>query len=416
MVDGAALQFSAAARPKHNNLQYVDYTSVLVQEMEIALDEEFLRRLLSFALELAPYGDTPQSRSSGSERDQGTVFERAPVRWWQQGHPGSSEGSTASTRYFFQELQFNALCLNVSFRRVPSAVDQSLTLISPVTLTLNALGMVAMSVERSPLRLSGLKMSQVLQTRTGLVSRVVRHYRNQGLQVRPSVGFGHCPHAALVLTLCSWLAGDQELYKVVFSLDMLGNPVGLINALGSGVKDFFVEPALGLVKSPKVQSHRTRARTTHMRTHSLTRGCLVCTQDFGQGLAHGSLSLLSNTARGVGMAATGIVSSVSRAAALLSLDDGYMRERQARTAAHRTDNVAQGLLAGGSDVAHGVTAGLTGLFTSPYQGAQREGVGGFFKGLGKVRWLLVKVARSRVHVHVATGIDRSGCQASDGYP
>ena len=193
----AELQFSAAARPKHNNLQYVDYTSVLVQEMEIALDEEFLRRLLSFALELAPYGDTPQSRSSGSERDQGTVFERAPVRWWQQGHPGSSEGSTASTRYFFQELQFNALCLNVSFRRVPSAVDQSLTLISPVTLTLNALGMVAMSVERSPLRLSGLKMSQVLQTRTGLVSRVVRHYRNQGLQVRPSLGFGHCPRRLL---------------------------------------------------------------------------------------------------------------------------------------------------------------------------------------------------------------------------
>ena len=277
MVDGAALQFSAAARPKHNNLQYVDYTSVLVQEMEIALDEEFLRRLLSFALELAPYGDTPQSRSNGSERDQGTVFERAPVRWWQQGHPGSSEGSTASTRYFFQELQFNALCLNVSFRRVPSAVDQSLTLISPVTLTLNALGMVAMSVERSPLRLSGLKMSQVLQTRTGLVSRVVRHYRNQGLQVRPSLGFGHCPRRLLcsrcahaVLTLCSWLAVGQELYKVVFSLDMLGNPVGLINALGSGVKDFFVEPALGLVKSPKVRSHRARARTTHMRTHSRT--------------------------------------------------------------------------------------------------------------------------------------------------
>lgn len=33
--------------------------------------------------------------------------------------------------------------------------------------------------------------------------------------------------------------------------DMLGNPVGLVNNLGTGVVDFFYEPAQGLVKSPK---------------------------------------------------------------------------------------------------------------------------------------------------------------------
>lgn len=32
---------------------------------------------------------------------------------------------------------------------------------------------------------------------------------------------------------------------------MLGNPVGLVNNLGTGVVDFFYEPAQGLVKSPK---------------------------------------------------------------------------------------------------------------------------------------------------------------------
>ena len=326
----ACAQFSAAARPKKNNLQYVDYMSVLIQEMEVALDEEFLRRLLVFATTLAAAADPGSSSANllvapGATTDaQGAdtgIFDRAPVKWWQEGHPGSSEGSTASTRYFFDELQLNALCINLSFRRVPAAVDQSFSLISPVTLTLNALGMVAMSVERSPLRLSGLKLTQVLQTRTGLVSRIVRHYRNQGL---------------------------QELYKVVFSLDMLGNPVGVINALGSGVKDFFVEPAKGLIKSPKVGVvWRSRVPTTSVtRHHTHATHVDTCVwrlraQDFGQGLAHGSLSLLSNTARGVGMAATGIVSSVSRAAALITLDDSYMRERQARTAAHRTDNVAQ---------------------------------------------------------------------------
>ena len=33
--------------------------------------------------------------------------------------------------------------------------------------------------------------------------------------------------------------------------DALGNPVGLFNNLGTGVVDFFYEPAQGLVKSPK---------------------------------------------------------------------------------------------------------------------------------------------------------------------
>jgi vacuolar protein sorting-associated protein 13A/C len=32
---------------------------------------------------------------------------------------------------------------------------------------------------------------------------------------------------------------------------MLGNPVGLVGNLGTGVADFFYEPAQGLVKSPK---------------------------------------------------------------------------------------------------------------------------------------------------------------------
>jgi len=35
----------------------------------------------------------------------------------------------------------------------------------------------------------------------------------------------------------------QQLYKLVGSFEFLGNPVGLVNNLGTGVKDFFYEPA-----------------------------------------------------------------------------------------------------------------------------------------------------------------------------
>jgi hypothetical protein len=44
---------------------------------------------------------------------------------------------------------------------------------------------------------------------------------------------------------------QQQVYKILGSADFLGNPVGLFSSLGTGVLDFFYEPAQGLVKSPE---------------------------------------------------------------------------------------------------------------------------------------------------------------------
>ena len=43
-----------------------------------------------------------------------------------------------------------------------------------------------------------------------------------------------------------------QLYmKVPGSLDIIGSPVGLLSSLGSGVADFFFEPAKGMTESPQ---------------------------------------------------------------------------------------------------------------------------------------------------------------------
>lgn len=42
-----------------------------------------------------------------------------------------------------------------------------------------------------------------------------------------------------------------ELHTLLGSTEILGNPVGLFHSVGSGVVDFFYEPAQGLVTSPK---------------------------------------------------------------------------------------------------------------------------------------------------------------------
>jgi hypothetical protein len=39
------------------------------------------------------------------------------------------------------------------------------------------------------------------------------------------------------------IQGLQEIHKILGSLDLLGSPVSLVHSLGTGVMDFFTEPA-----------------------------------------------------------------------------------------------------------------------------------------------------------------------------
>ena len=42
-----------------------------------------------------------------------------------------------------------------------------------------------------------------------------------------------------------------KLYKVVFNLNVIGNPVGLLGGLASGVVDLFYEPFMGIMVGPE---------------------------------------------------------------------------------------------------------------------------------------------------------------------
>ena len=106
-------------------------------------------------------------------------------------------------------------------------------------------------------------------------------------------------------------------------------------------------------------------------------------QDFGRGVAKGSLSLLRNTFGGLLGAASKITGSMSKAAAFLSLDDQFAREQQMRQAAQQPTDAVSGVMGGVQSLGMGVFRGVTGVVMDPIKGAQRSGVEGFFKGVGK---------------------------------
>lgn len=116
------------------------------------------------------------------------------------------------------------------------------------------------NVEEAPLALNGLMIQHLFSSQKDLVSRIIEHFKRAGL---------------------------KQAYKIVGSADFLGSPVNLVNNLGTGVYDFFHEPAKAIVRSPA---------------------------EFGLGLAKGTGSLLKNTTYAIFNTASKITSTVAKGA------------------------------------------------------------------------------------------------------
>jgi hypothetical protein len=150
--------------------------------------------------------------------------------------------------------------------------------------------------------------------------------------------------------------GIQEVYKILGSADFLGNPVGLFNSIGTGFKDFFFEPAQGLIESPEA---------------------------FGKGLAKGTLSLVKNSVYGTFNTVSKLSGTVGKGIATLSLDPEYIQKRQVKQAVEKPKHFGEGVMYGMKDLGVGILEGISGLVVQPVKGANQEGAKGFFKGLGR---------------------------------
>jgi len=86
------------------------------------------------------------------------------------------------------------------------------------------------------------------------------------------------------------------------------------------------------------------------------------------------------TGMSVSSVATGALSSVAGAAAILSFDSQFGKSREKSA---RVDNFTDGLVVGGESLAKGIASGVSGFFTKPFEGARQGGAKGFMKGVAK---------------------------------
>lgn len=146
----------------------------------------------------------------------------------------------------------------------------------------------------------------------------------------------------------------RNLHTLFGSLDFIGNPVGLINNLGTGVKDFFYEPMEGAAA-----------------------GSL---EAFLGGLGKGTNSLLGNTLHGASGSAAKLTGTLGQGLASLAMDSKYKQERTRRKA-KEAKSVSQGVSQGSRELGRALYDGLTGVVLAPLRGAERNGVYGFGKGV-----------------------------------
>ncbi|GAV67143.1 LOW QUALITY PROTEIN: DUF1162 domain-containing protein/Chorein_N domain-containing protein [Cephalotus follicularis] len=150
-------------------------------------------------------------------------------------------------------------------------------------------------------------------------------------------------YKALIIHYTSELRRD--MYKVIGSAGVIGNPVGFARSVGLGIRDFLSVPSRGVSKSP---------------TGLIT------------GMAQGTFSLLSNTVYALSDTATQFSKAAHKGIVAFTLDDqavARMKSKQKGVPSH-----SEGLISE-------VFEGLTGLLQAPIKEAEKHGLPGVVSGI-----------------------------------
>ncbi len=197
------------------------------------------------------------------------------------------------------------------------------------------------SVSDAPIRLQGKVLDHVFESSGEIVSSIKTFYVNETL---------------------------KQVYKIIGSLDFVGNPTILFSSFVSGVRDLVAAPTNAFLKSP------------------------TNVNQVGIAVGKGTLSLFSHSASGIFGFAAKMSATAGQAAAILSLDVEYSQWHRDRIVTEATNlnrvwkrrgiqSVPEMLTRPIGDIILGVAMGASGFLISPYKGFKKGGGFGFVRGV-----------------------------------
>ena len=304
------------AKDNSHGVFFVKYATILLQEMTMEVDEDFLFALIDF---------TKFPGASWSETHEGTLCDDTLEL-------PEPKGDTAGSDAYFEVLHLQPAQLNLSFVRTERVnVENKTSSRNPLMFFFNILTMALGNINDAPVKLNALLMENVLTSYPLLINNIQTHYGQEFF---------------------------YQIHKILGSADFLGNPVGLFTNISSGVADIFYEPYQGFVMSDRPQ-------------------------ELGIGIAKGTASFVKKTVFGFSDSISKVTGSVSKGLSVATMDKQFQDSRRITRARNRPKHALYGVQQGGMALISSLGSGVEGLARQPFEGAEREGAAGFFKGVGK---------------------------------
>ncbi|KAF2400738.1 vacuolar protein sorting-associated protein 13 [Trichodelitschia bisporula] len=295
---------------------YIKYFTILLQQMTVELDEDFIFALLDFV---------KIPGASWSEEQEGKLCDDTLDIPEPQQEQNSQD-------IYFELLHLQPMQFDISFVRTERInAEDTMTSSSPLMFFVNVLTMSVGNVNDAPIRYNALMLENARVSTAALINSIKTHYVQESL---------------------------RQVHVVLGSADFLGNPVGLFNNISSGVQDIFYEPYQGLVMTDRPQ-------------------------DLGIGIAKGAGSFVKKSIFGFSDSMAKFTGSMSKGLAAATMDKEFQDRRRISRSRNRPKHALYGITSGGNAFAESLASGIGGMARHPLQGAEREGVAGFVKGVGK---------------------------------
>lgn len=191
-------------------VEYIKYATVLLQEMTVELDEDFIYAVLDFS-------KVPGASWESSEEEDKLCDDNIDIP--------EPKGQQAGRDIYFEVLNIQPMQLDLSFVRTERVnVEDKTSSRNPIMFFFNVMTMAIGNVNDAPVRFNALMLENVRVSIPVLVQNISNHYSQEAL---------------------------YQIHKILGSADFLGNPVGLFNNISSGFADIFYEPYQGLIMSDK---------------------------------------------------------------------------------------------------------------------------------------------------------------------
>ena len=197
-------------RDDSHGVLYIKYATVLLQQITVELDEDFLFSIIDFF--------NSYQASSSNQRD---------VLCDTQLEIPEPMSYTSGLDLYFEVLHIQPAQMDLSFVRTEriNAEDKASSE-NALMFFFNVLTMALGNINDAPVRLNALVIENIRTPLPMLAQSITTHYRQEFF---------------------------YQIHKILGSADFLGNPVGLFNNLSSGFMDMFYEPYQGYIMNDRPQ-------------------------------------------------------------------------------------------------------------------------------------------------------------------